>query len=320
MEDLGRRGSPALSVVLPTLGNYEVLGRVLDGFANQDAPPGSFELVVVADRADPDPDAIDAAVAERPYPVRRLAGGRPGASANRNTGWRAARAPIVLFTDNDTIPVPRLVSEHLAWHRRFPDPEVAVLGHVRWAPELRVTPFMRWLDRGMQFDYSSIEGTDATWAHLYTANASLKRDFLATAGDWDEEWLPYLYEDLDWAYRASNLGLRVVYNRKAVVHHLRTDATLDFWKQKMGRLATAEYRFTQKHPELEPWFYRLFSRAAARPPARGRGARLVSLVPPWAPWLGSRVWRSADLAWKQALAPYFLKAWDEAASRSGGRT
>jgi GT2 family glycosyltransferase len=317
MGDHSGAGELELSVVLSTLSNYAVLRQVLDGYARQDAAGGSFELIVVVDQADPSPGAVDAAIGRRPYPVRRITGRRPGLSANRNTGWRAAEAPIVLITDNDTIPAPRLVSEHIAWHRRFLEEEVAVVGHVRWAPELRVTPFMRWLEHGYQFNYPSIRGTEASWTHLYGANSSIKRRFIERVGDWDEIRLPYLYDDLDWAYRASKLGLRVVYNRDAVVDHLRTDATLDFWKQKMRRLAVAEHRFTQIHPELEPWFYRRFSKAAQRPPVRGRGARLVSFVPPWVPWLGPRVWRSADLAWRQALAPHFLQAWEERVSVAG---
>src|SRR2546427_13169043 len=103
------RDRPELSVVLSTLGNYAVLRRVLYGYDRQTAPPGSFEVIVVADRADPDVGAVDEAIGERRYPVRRLSGRVPGLSANRNTGWHAAKAPIVLFTDNDTIPVRRLV-------------------------------------------------------------------------------------------------------------------------------------------------------------------------------------------------------------------
>jgi GT2 family glycosyltransferase len=316
MDDRSGAGPPELSVVLSTLGNYAVLRRVLDGYAGQDAPPGSFELIVVVDQADPNPAAVDEAIGHRPYPVRRLTGRRPGLSANRNTGWPAAKAPVVLITDNDTIPVPGLASEHISWHRRFPPEEVAVVGHVRWAPELRITPFMRWLDHGFQFDYPSINGIEASWTHLYGANSSIKKRFIERVGDWDEVRLPYLYDDLDWAYRASKVGLRVVYNRDAIVDHLRTDATLEFWKEKMRRLATTEHQFTQIHPELEPWFHRLFSQAAEMPPASGRGVRLASFAPRWVPWLGPRVWRSADLAWKQALAPHFLAAWEEAVSGS----
>ena len=82
-----------ISVVIPTLRNPAVLRRVLDGYARQDAPPGSFEVIVVADQAEPDPAAVDEAVGERPYQVRRLTGTVPGASGARNAGWRVASGP-----------------------------------------------------------------------------------------------------------------------------------------------------------------------------------------------------------------------------------
>jgi GT2 family glycosyltransferase len=303
--------TPELTVIVSTLGNYETLARVLDGYERQDAPPGSFEMIVVVDKADPDPEAATAAIGERPYPTRRLTGRAPGLSANRNTGWREARAPVLLFTDNDTIPVPALVSEHLARHREHPEPEVAVAGHIRWAPELEVTPFMRWLDQGLQFNFGSIAGTEAGWGNLYGANSSIKRAMIERVGDWDEERLPYLYDDLDWSYRASKQGLRVLYARSAIVDHVRPDMTLEFWKSKMRRSAYTERQFIAKHPELEPWFFRMFSYAASLPKARGRAARLTRYVPRSVPWIGPRVWGAADLYWKQQLAPHFLEAWDE---------
>jgi GT2 family glycosyltransferase len=304
-----------LSVVLSTLGNYSLLERVLDGFAEQSAALDSFELLVVMDRADPEPARVDAAIGTRPYRVRRLTGARPGLSANRNVGWRAAAAPIVLFTDNDTIPARELAAEHLEWHRDNPAEEVAVVGHVRWAPELKLTPFMRWLDEGVQFDYGSIPGTEASWAHLYGANSSLKRSFVERVGGFDEARLPYLYDDLDFAYRANKVGLRVLYNRRALVDHMRPDMTLEFWKQKVRRVAAAERQFVTIHPELKPWFHERFSECARQPRARGRGAKLAPFVPEWVPWLGPRVWASARTFYGQELAPHFLDAWDEAATR-----
>lgn len=305
-------------MVLSTFGNHAVLRRVLDGYDLQDAPGGAFEMVVVADMNEPELAAVDAAIGERPFPVRRVIGRRPGLSANRNTGWREARAPIILFADNDTIPVPALVSEHLDWHRRYPEPNVAVAGHVRWATELKVTPFMEWLDLGMQFDFQSIVGDEASWAHLYGANSSIKRTFIEQVGDWDEINLPYLYDDLDWNLRARDHGLRVMYNRAAIVDHLRHDATVEFWKRKMTRLAQTERRFCALHPDIPPWFHDKFAEAAALPAARGRGAALLRFLPRalrtpagrQLPWLGPKAWSAADLWWRQQLAPHFLEAWD----------
>lgn len=304
---------PALSVVIPTIGMHDVLGRVLDRFERQSAQSGSFEVIVVADAAEPDPAAVERVIADRPYPVRMLTGSRPGASANRNAGWRQARAPLILFNDNDTLPVPDLVVQHLDWHSRYRDEEAAVLGHVRWAPELRVTPFMRWLDQGVQFDYPNIEGIDAGWGRFYTANVSVKRSFVERLDGFDEERLPYRYEDLDFAYRASKFGLRVLYNRRAVVDHLRP-MTLEYYRGQIRRTAAAEWRFTRLHPEIQPYFHRMFSHAASLPRASGRGIRLARWVPRWVPWLGPRVWTSVDISYKQALAPDFLEAWEQAAA------
>jgi GT2 family glycosyltransferase len=304
---------PQLSIVLSTLGNYDVLAKVLDGYERQDAPAGSFELLVVTDQKDPDPARVDALVAERPYPVTRLSGRRPGLSANRNTGWDAARAPVVMFTDNDTIPVRRLVSEHLASHAAHPDKEVAVAGHVRWAKGIEVTPFMKWLDYGIQFDYTSLKGDEGSWAHLYGANSSIKRSFLAQVGGYDEERLPYLYEDLDWGYRAREHGVRVIYNRRAIVDHWRP-MTIEVWKARAPMLAATEWQFCQLHPEVPPWFWRMFSDAAGKPQAGAKARTLAAYVPRWVPWLGPLVWQRASLQWRQEIAPHFLQAWDQAAA------
>jgi len=310
---MGGQIGPELSVVLSTLGNHQLLGRVLDGYEVQDADPGSFEVLVVADRAEPDPAAVRAAVGERPYPVRMLTGSVPGLSANRNTGWRTAGAPVVLFTDNDTIPDQHLVSEHLAWHRQHPAVEVAVVGLVRWARGIKVTPFMRWLERGVQFDYHSIPGTAASWAHLYGANSSIKVAMLERVNGYDEARFPYGYEDLDWGYRARDHGLRVLLNRRAVVAHWR-EMTVADWQARAPRLAVSEWRFCRLHPDVPPWFHRLFSEAAALPDGGRRSAALARLVPPRTPWLGPFVWARAGLHWRQQIAPYFLDAWDAAAA------
>ena len=300
---------PEISVVISTLGNYEGLSRVLDGYELQDAPRDSFEVLVVVDCADPHPERVDTLVADRGFAARRLTGHRRGLSANRNRGVEEAASPLILFTDNDTIPSPQLVSEHLAWHRRWPEPEVGILGHVRWAREIRVTPFMHWLDHGIQFDYPNIQGIEAGWGRFYGANSSAKRTMIQRVGGYDEERLPYLYEDLDFSYRASKLGFSVLYNRRAEVEHLR-EMDLDFWRQKVGRLARVEKTFVKKHPEIPPYFYNLFRTAAERPPARGRGRSLIRWVGRSFPWLGPRAWESADLYYRQALAPLFLEAWD----------
>jgi GT2 family glycosyltransferase len=171
---------------------------------------------------------------------------------------------------------------------------------------------MHWLDHGMQFDYPSIEGTEAGWGRFYTTNVSVKRGLLERVGGFDEGF-PFGYEDLDLAKRMHEHGFRLLYNRRARVEHLHP-TTLEEWRQRMVQVARAERRFVAKHPDVRPYFHHMLIEASRRPAAQGRRARLVKIVPRSTPWLGERVWSSADIWYRQQLAPSFLAAWSEAAA------
>lgn len=293
-----------LSVVIPTFERAPVLARVLDRLAAQTAA-GAFDVVVCVDAADPDPGAVER-VAQGAQVVRAST---PGVSAARNRGWRAAREPLVLFLGDDMLPGPDLVERHLAGHAARPEPEVGVLGHVRWADELRHTPFMDWLDAGVQFDFRTIRGTRAAWWHLYTCNASLKRERLERVGGFDEAFR-WGYEELDLGVRLDAAGFELVYDRAAEVEHLHAP-TLEAYRERMRIVAAAERQFVAKHPQADAYFLERFRRAAALPPARDRGVRLARFVPRRTPLIGARVWFSLDRWYDQQLAPAFLQAWRE---------
>jgi GT2 family glycosyltransferase len=316
---LARAAEPPVSVVIPTLGRLEKLELALERLARHGAD--GTEVIVVSDALDPDPSATAGAVTVgSPAGWRHLRADRPGASAARNAGWRAAAAGVVLFVDDDILADPGLVAEHAAAHAAEPDERTAVLGDVRWAAWIRVTPFMRWLDAGgLQFDYAGLrDGEDAGWGRMYTANVSLKRRLLERLGGFDEAVFPYLYEDLDLARRAHDAGGLVVrYRRAASAEHVGA-TTLADWRGRVERLAVAERAFVGRYPDVTPHFHEIFARAAGAPPARGRGQRLARMVPRRAPVVGARVWASAEASYPQALAPPFLAAWERAGHPAGG--
>jgi GT2 family glycosyltransferase len=312
-----------LSVVIPTFRRHDVLGRTLAALDRQDGSAGEFEVIVIADPVEDDPDAVRAVVSaeRRPYPARSLDTHARGVSAARNVGYRAARAPLVLFLGDDIIPSPRLVAEHLDWHERRGGPRTGVLGHVKWARELGLTPFMRWLDHGVQFDYPAIGGERTSWEYFYAANASLPRALLEEAGGFDEERFPFLYEELDVAYRMGQHGFELLYNRKAVAEHAHP-VRMDEWRSRMAATAAAERRWVELHPEMPAYFHDKFADAAAHRRSRGIGRAALGWLPRRVPVLGPRAWSSADLYYRQQLGPAFLDAWaqldGERSANSGG--
>jgi glycosyltransferase involved in cell wall biosynthesis len=301
--------TPRITVVVPTLGRLATLARVLEHLDSQTVSAADYELIIVADAKLSEVAAIDSLVQGRSYRVQRLQADVPGASSARNAGWRAARAPLLLFIDDDILPDPGLIEQHLLWHQRSPAPEVGVLGHVRWASELPVTPFMRWLEHGIQFNYPSMTGRETVWGNFYTANVSVKRVVVERSGGFDEQRLPYGYEDLDLALRMHRRdGFRLLYNRAATAEHLHA-MDIEFWKRRVARIAVSERQFVELHPEIPAYFHALFTSAAARRRVGHHGELLARLTPRWVPLLGPHVWSRVDLYYRQALAEPFLEAW-----------
>lgn len=305
-----------ISIVIPTLGRAGALRDVLDGLSRAKVTPASdFEVVIALDaQADPDgvgdlePGGIASAVVQASV---------TGASGARNAGWRSTSSPLILFLDDDIVPGSDLIAQHLAWHERHPEREVGVLGHVRWSRHVKVTPFMRWLETGIQFDYGTIRSVEVEWQRFYSANVSVKREMLELVGGFDEERFPYGYEDLELARRMSEHGFRLLYNRDAVAEHMKTES-LEGWRRNLRRIAQAERLMTTLYPDQPAYFYNRFRAAAELPRSHGRFARLVRFVRPGTPWLGPRVWRSYDFVCTQRLAPEFLAEWETAAL--AGRT
>jgi GT2 family glycosyltransferase len=302
---------PDLSVVIPTYRRRDALPRALDALARQTLPTDRFEVIVVDDPVEDDAAAVAECVQAKPLPfaVRQLHRERRGVSAARNAGWRAAQAEVVMYIGDDILLRPEALAEHVRCHEREPAATVGVLGPVVWSSEIRVTPFMRWLEEGIQFDYRSLRGDEASWAHFYTSNVSVKRSMLERVGGFDEERFPFGYEDLDVGYRMAAHGFRMIFNRRAVGEHLH-QTLVDDWRHRMALTAQAERTWIALHPELPAYFHDRFAAAAEGPPGSRLAARMIGFVPRRLPFLGERTWASADRWFSRELGSAFLQAWE----------
>jgi glycosyltransferase involved in cell wall biosynthesis len=213
-----------LTIVIPTYNRKGILRKTLEAYRFQSAPEEILEILVVDDGSTDGTDSVVAQSGEgSPIPIRYLRQDNRGRASARNHGIREARGEIVLFGDDDTIPAGSLVAEHIAWHGKYPEASVGVLGHVSWSPEVHPTPFMKWLGLdGPLFDYRRLSrGMQVDVAHFYSNNISLKTEFLRKNGTFDEHFRSYGYEDIELGYRLTKRGLRVLYNPDAVGYHYK---------------------------------------------------------------------------------------------------
>ena len=94
-------GKPAISVVIPTVDRVALLERTLRGLEAQDV---DFEAIVVHDGN----EAIKALLTawRHRLPLRPIQIDQRQTVPKRNAGWRAAKADIIAFTDDDCEPAP----------------------------------------------------------------------------------------------------------------------------------------------------------------------------------------------------------------------
>jgi 2-polyprenyl-3-methyl-5-hydroxy-6-metoxy-1,4-benzoquinol methylase len=289
-----------LAVVVPTRDRWPVVARTLDALSRQTAP--GFETIVVVDGTDQTPPPLlGARVLVKPH-------GGPGAA--RNHAARATERPLLLFLGDDMIPAPDLVERHLVRHAALDeDQRIAVLGRAEWHPEVPATPLLRWIDRsGFQFDYATIAGADASWAHFYSSNVSLHRRFFLDAGGFDEDFV-YYYEDLDCGWRLGQLGMRLVFEPDAVTRHLHA-YDWDMLVRRFRGIAVGERLMAEKHPWFTPWFRQRLADAIAEGQVSAvwpRLARVSAILPDS---LAAAVDRNADRRCRQLLARPFDEAWE----------
>ncbi|HWC25532.1 MAG TPA: glycosyltransferase [Solirubrobacteraceae bacterium] len=214
------RGMIELSVIIPTRDRVDTLRETLARLAGQETEI-PFEVVVVDDGSSDATVATVRRFAERaPVPVSLLEQPARGPAAARNRGIAAARGAACLFIGDDTWPRPDLVERHGRLHRRRPQPQAALLGHVEWAPESRPSPFMDWLNSGVQFEFDQLPAPDTVRGScFYTANVSVKRSFLTANGSFDESFAHAAFEDIELGLRLERAGMRLAYDRAAVVEH-----------------------------------------------------------------------------------------------------
>jgi glycosyltransferase involved in cell wall biosynthesis len=228
--------TPRVSVVIPTCGRPHLLNRCLDALNRQHLDPSAYEIVVVDDGRS---DATREQVQQR---AQRTLGGptlrylRPhgrGPAAARNRGWRAARAEIIAFTDDDTIPDADWLRQGLM---AMTPGRVALRGRVK-VPEPPVITDHARMTQGLEL------------AEFVTANCFVRRSALRQVGGFDERFRRAWREDSDLHFALLSRFGDVPRVTEAVVLHPVRDAPWGISMRQQENVMFDALLF-KKHPRL----------------------------------------------------------------------
>jgi cellulose synthase/poly-beta-1,6-N-acetylglucosamine synthase-like glycosyltransferase len=214
----GEAADRLVSVVVPSHRRPDGLTTLLDALAAQTLDRARWDIVIVHTYA--------------PEVARRLLDGHelgkagilrqisidPGsarATTQRNLGWRAARATLVAFTDDDCRPTNRWLEELV--ERALEYPGAIVQGTTRPDPRhaaALASPHVRTI------------WVESPGRNTQTCNILYERALLERIGGFDERFPAPAGEDVDLALRAQAAGAVLVGAPEAVMHHAADALTL----------------------------------------------------------------------------------------------
>lgn len=210
-----------VSIIIPTFNGGARVGACLDALLKQTAGKEA-EILVINDGSTDD----TAGVVARYPSVRLVNQSNAGPAAARNRGALEARGAIILFTDDDCVPMQGWLE---AMTNPFHDHEiVGVKGVYRTRQRQLVARFVqieyedkyRLMSRASQIDF------------IDTYSAGFRRNRFLEINGYDTSFPVACAEDVELSYRMSSRGWIMKFVPAAVVYHTHPDKLWQYLKKK----------------------------------------------------------------------------------------
>lgn len=231
-------GKPRISVLVPTYNRRELLSRTLLQLTRQSISPDEFQVIVSDDGSTDDTRDVVDGFRDRlriDYHFQEDLGYR--LSTVRNAGARLATAPVLVLLDSGALAGPRFLEHHLRVHERG-DRRVVAVGYcygynpdepMQGLEEVldRLTPEQAVAQLGddpkfwdlrhellVRCDFDLSRRTQP-WGLTWTINCSLRTDDYRAVGGFDESFVGWGAEDMEFAYRLYRHGVGFHLDRDA---------------------------------------------------------------------------------------------------------
>lgn len=226
------------TIQLCTFNRAALLERVLEACFEQTVPSDTYEVVLVNDGStDETPQVIARARSRATCAFTVIDQPNSGLARGRNAGIAQASGERIIFIDDDVLPLPNFVAEHLRIHHAHP--LAIVRGGAINVESFDELPPPVWSLK----DYSG--------NFFWTTNVSVPLKTIRAIGGFNETFAEYGWEDIDVGLRLRFAGVKAVFNKHALVYH---------WKprprsgnvEKMVRQAQAQARTAVQLAKIHP--------------------------------------------------------------------
>ena len=232
------------TIQLCTYNRAALLDRVLDACLEQTVRDDEYEIVLVDDGStDSTPAVIERWRARALCRFVAVTQPNAGLAKARNAGLSRASGRRIIFIDDDVLPLPNFVEEHLRAAERYPDR--IIRGGAIDVRSFDDLPTPIWSIKNYSGNY------------FWTTNVSVPLAAIAAIGGFDESFSEYGWEDIDVGLRLRERGVRAIFHPDALVYHYKPRPRAD-GLEKMLRQSRAQARTAARLVALHPgWRARL---------------------------------------------------------------
>lgn len=242
------------TIQLCTYNRAALLERVLDACFEQTAGAGTYEVVLVNDGStDSTPAVIERARARATCPFEVINQANSGLAKGRNAGIARSSGERIIFIDDDVLPLPNFVEEHLRSHAKRP--LAIVRGGAINVENFDDLPPPVWNIRHYSGNF------------FWTTNVSVPLATIRAIGGFNESFSEYGWEDIDVGLRLRFGGVRAVFNPKALVYHYKPRPRSGN-VEKMVAQARAQARTAVQLAKIHP-HWRTYLATGLNPVQRG---------------------------------------------------
>lgn len=212
---------PLVSIIIPVYNKWDYTYKCLVSIV-QNTHGIPYEIIVVDDMSNDLTARIGHFVNQVTVIRNRV---KRGFLHNCNHGAQISRGKYVLFLNNDTKVTPGWLAHLLSLPEK--DPSIGIVGSKLIYPDGRLqeaggivfTNGFAWnygrLDSPDKHEYNYVKEVD----YISGASLMIRRDLWMRIGGFDAQFAPAYSEDVDIAFKARQLGYKVVYQPKSVVVH-----------------------------------------------------------------------------------------------------
>ncbi len=196
------------TIQLCTYNRAHLLGRVLRACFEQTVASDAYEVVLVNDGSrDDTPRVIEEARRFATCVFSVVDQANAGLARARNSGIARARGERIIFIDDDVLPTPAFVAEHLRSHDARPG--AIVRGAVINTETFDRLPTPTWTLANYSGNF------------FWTSNVSVPLATIRGVGNFSEAFGEYGWEDIELGMRLRFAGVKATFNRFAVAFHFK---------------------------------------------------------------------------------------------------